>query len=105
MSMYFAPAFFSHLLGKCLRRQNPIFQIMKLGTVVLATFAVVWWPYVYSVEAIKEVKLNNLWWAMCFLLLYLIKANGFWYGVAGLLYAMLLIYEIFSVYTNLITFE
>lgn len=55
MSMYFAPAFFSHLLGKCLRRQNPILHIMKLSIVVLATFAVVWWPYLYSLDAIKEV--------------------------------------------------
>ncbi|ONK67989.1 uncharacterized protein A4U43_C05F6000 [Asparagus officinalis] len=55
MSMYFAPAFFSHLLGKCLRRQNPILHIMKLGIVVLATFALVWWPYLYSLDAIKEV--------------------------------------------------
>lgn len=55
MSMYFAPAFFSHLLGKCLRRQHPVLQIMKLGIVVFATFAVVWWPYLYSLDAMKEV--------------------------------------------------
>lgn len=55
MSIYFAPAFFSHLLGKCLKRNNPILEIIKLGSVVLATFAIVWWPYLYSMDAIKEV--------------------------------------------------
>lgn len=55
MSAYYAPAFFGFLLGKCLRRQNPILQVSKLGLVVLGTFAVVWWPYLYSVEASLEV--------------------------------------------------
>ncbi|XP_072998264.1 probable dolichyl pyrophosphate Man9GlcNAc2 alpha-1,3-glucosyltransferase [Typha latifolia] len=55
MSLYFAPAFFSHLLGKCLKRKNPIVEIMKLGFVVLATFAIVWWPYLHSLEAAIEV--------------------------------------------------
>ncbi|XP_058075190.1 probable dolichyl pyrophosphate Man9GlcNAc2 alpha-1,3-glucosyltransferase [Magnolia sinica] len=55
MSAYFAPAFFSHLLGKCLRRQNPLLEVMKLGFVVLVTFAVIWYPYLYSMEAVMEV--------------------------------------------------
>ncbi|CAD5170150.1 unnamed protein product [Musa acuminata subsp. malaccensis] len=59
MSLYFAPAFFSHLLGKCLRRKNPIFEVMKLGLVVIGTFALVWWPYLYSIESVMEV-LNRL---------------------------------------------
>ncbi|CAL9044052.1 unnamed protein product [Musa banksii] len=59
MSLYFAPAFFSHLLGKCLRRKNPIFEVMKLGLMVIGTFALVWWPYLYSIESVMEV-LNRL---------------------------------------------
>lgn len=55
MSAYFAPAFFSHLLGKCLRRQNPLFEVSKLGMVVVGTFALVWWPYLHSRVAILEV--------------------------------------------------
>ncbi|XP_073144207.1 probable dolichyl pyrophosphate Man9GlcNAc2 alpha-1,3-glucosyltransferase [Henckelia pumila] len=55
MSAYYAPAFFGYLLGKCIRRQNPILQVSKLGLVVLGTFAVVWWPYLYSVKASLEV--------------------------------------------------
>ncbi|XP_077236956.1 ALG6, ALG8 glycosyltransferase family [Tasmannia lanceolata] len=55
MSAYFAPAFFSHLLGKCLRRRNPFLGVFKLGLVVLGTFALIWWPYLYSVESVMEV--------------------------------------------------
>ncbi|XP_054787551.1 probable dolichyl pyrophosphate Man9GlcNAc2 alpha-1,3-glucosyltransferase [Prosopis cineraria] len=55
MSIYFAPAFFSHLLGKCLRRKYPLLEVAKLGLVVLGTFAAVWWPYLYSMESILEV--------------------------------------------------
>ncbi|KAK4490581.1 hypothetical protein RD792_001265 [Penstemon davidsonii] len=55
MSAYYAPAFFGYLLGKCLKRQNPILEILKLGLVVLGTFAVLWWPYLYSVDASLEV--------------------------------------------------
>ncbi|KAL3735240.1 hypothetical protein ACJRO7_024383 [Eucalyptus globulus] len=50
MSAYFAPAFSSHLLGKCLRRKNPFLEVSRLGLVVIGTFAVVWWPYLYSSE-------------------------------------------------------
>jgi alpha-1,3-glucosyltransferase len=53
--MYFAPAFFGHLLGKCLKRKYPIVEIMKLGFVVLGTFALVWWPYLHSYEAAIQV--------------------------------------------------
>nr|KYP55920.1 putative dolichyl pyrophosphate Man9GlcNAc2 alpha-1,3-glucosyltransferase [Cajanus cajan] len=55
MSAYFAPAFFSYLLGKCLRRKHPILEVLKLGLVVLGTFAVVWWPYLYSTHSILEL--------------------------------------------------
>ncbi|KAL6176486.1 hypothetical protein ACLB2K_053119 [Fragaria x ananassa] len=51
MSAYFAPAFFSHLLGKCIRRRYPLLEVFKLGLVVSVTFLVVWWPYVHSMEA------------------------------------------------------
>ncbi|XP_074279131.1 putative dolichyl pyrophosphate Man9GlcNAc2 alpha-1,3-glucosyltransferase [Silene latifolia] len=55
MSAYFAPAFFSHLLGRCLRRHNPFLEVSKLGFVVIGTIAVVWWPYLHSKEAFFEV--------------------------------------------------
>lgn len=58
MSAYLAPAFFSYLLGKCLRRQNPLLEVSKLGLAVLGTFAVIWWPYLFSIEASLEYMKN-----------------------------------------------
>ncbi|KAK4756931.1 hypothetical protein SAY87_007058 [Trapa incisa] len=55
MSAYYAPAFFGHLLGKCIRRRNPLLEISKLGLVVIGTFAIIWWPYLYSTDAIFGV--------------------------------------------------
>ncbi|PON39769.1 Glycosyl transferase, ALG6/ALG, partial [Parasponia andersonii] len=55
MSLYFAPAFFSHLLGKCLRHPNPLLEVLKLGIVVLGTFSLIWWPYIHSKEAFLQV--------------------------------------------------
>ncbi|KAG9443447.1 hypothetical protein H6P81_014787 [Aristolochia fimbriata] len=55
MSAYFAPAFFAHLLGKCLKRKYPLLEVLKLGIAVVVTFAVMWWPYLYSVDAVMEV--------------------------------------------------
>ncbi|KAF3449628.1 hypothetical protein FNV43_RR10359 [Rhamnella rubrinervis] len=55
MSAYFAPAFFSYLFGKCLRRRSPLFEVVKLGLVVLGTFVVVWWPYLHSRDALIGV--------------------------------------------------
>lgn len=60
MAAYFAPAFFSHLFGKCLRRQNPLLEISKLGLVVLGTFALVWWPYLHSMEAVLRVNRHSI---------------------------------------------
>ncbi|ONL97655.1 putative dolichyl pyrophosphate Man9GlcNAc2 alpha-13-glucosyltransferase [Zea mays] len=55
MSLYFAPAFFSHLLGKCLKQKYPIVEVTKLAFVVLGTFALVWWPFLHSYEAVQQV--------------------------------------------------
>ncbi|XP_061979533.1 probable dolichyl pyrophosphate Man9GlcNAc2 alpha-1,3-glucosyltransferase [Populus nigra] len=55
MSAYYAPAFFSHLFGSCLRRKNPPLEVLKLGLAVLGTFAIVWWPYLHSRDALFGV--------------------------------------------------
>ncbi|KAI3761035.1 hypothetical protein L1987_51440 [Smallanthus sonchifolius] len=55
MSTYYAPAFFSYLLGKCLKRQNPFLEVSKLGMIVIGTFALVWWPYLHSRVTVLEV--------------------------------------------------
>ncbi|KAF9684105.1 hypothetical protein SADUNF_Sadunf04G0083200 [Salix dunnii] len=51
MSAYYAPAFFGHLFGSCLRRKNPPLEVLKLGLAVIGTFAIVWWPYLHSRDA------------------------------------------------------
>lgn len=56
MSAYFAPAFFCHLLGKCLKRSNPFLEVLKLGFVVIVTFSVVWLPYLHSSDAFLGVS-------------------------------------------------
>lgn len=56
MSAYFAPAFFSYLLGKCLRKKNSLLEVTKLGLMVIGTFAVVWWPYLQSKDAALAVS-------------------------------------------------
>lgn len=63
MSAYFAPAFFSHLLGKCLRRRNPLLAVLKLGVAVVVTFVIVWWPYLHSLDDLLMVKkkLSSFW--------------------------------------------
>lgn len=66
MSAYYAPAFFGYLFGKCLRRQNPIIEVLKLGLVVLGTFALVWCPYLYSVDASLEVHCCVLFYIVSF---------------------------------------
>jgi len=45
MSLYFAPAFFAHLLGKCLRRRRPVLEVAKLGITVVVTFGALWAPF------------------------------------------------------------
>ena len=56
MAAYFAPAFFAHLLGKCLSRsRNPtrtsqFAAVAKLGVAVVGTFAIVWAPFFLAVD-------------------------------------------------------
>lgn len=54
MSMYYAPAFFAHLLGLCLRRKRPVIEVARLAFTVLLTVAVCWYPF-WSREAALEV--------------------------------------------------
>lgn len=57
--MYFAPAFFAHLLGKCLARQGAMAKIAgvaKLGAAVIATFAVVWYPFLIDPSLALKVR-------------------------------------------------
>eukprot|EP00977_Amphora_coffeiformis_P020336 scaffold8126_cov170-Amphora_coffeaeformis.AAC.10 len=51
MTLYYAPAVFAYLLGRCFQQGLPkkvIFRrFVLLGTTVILTFAVTWWPFVY----------------------------------------------------------
>eukprot|EP00850_Spirogloea_muscicola_P015051 SM000112S23993 [mRNA] locus=s112:197114:199570:- [translate_table: standard] len=55
MSMYYAPALFGHLLGRCLQQRRPLLGIVRLGATVVLTFAVVWAPFLTSPAAAFQV--------------------------------------------------
>jgi len=48
MALYFAPAFFSHLLGRCWQSARPILTFAALGSVVLAVTLLCWLPLLLS---------------------------------------------------------
>ena len=53
MSLYYAPAFFAHLLGKALRRPRRSSRAKKvaaLGAIVLLAFAILWAPFWFAPE-------------------------------------------------------
>ena len=62
MSAYFAPAFFAHLLGKCLcRARNPTLNaraaaVARLGAAVVGTFAIVWAPFFLAINPKTHTK-------------------------------------------------
>ena len=55
MSLYFAPAFFAHLLGRCLQRPHPFWAVTRLGATVIATFALCWAPFLHSTAGVVQV--------------------------------------------------
>lgn len=47
MTLYYAPAIFFYLLGRCFRSPKQlIIRFVQLGVAVLVTFALLWWPFV-----------------------------------------------------------
>ncbi|GBF98480.1 sucrose synthase [Raphidocelis subcapitata] len=58
MSLFYAPAFFAHLLGRCLERPGAARKaaaVSVLGITVLASFAVMWAPYLGSWASLVQV--------------------------------------------------
>ncbi|KJE96180.1 hypothetical protein, variant [Capsaspora owczarzaki ATCC 30864] len=55
MSLYYAPAFFSFLLGKSLQSAHPVLRIAALGVTVIATFALCWLPFLTSIDSVAQV--------------------------------------------------
>jgi len=60
MALFYAPAFFAHLLGRALRRRGgapaAARRVVALGAVVLAVFAACWAPYLSSPAAAGRVR-------------------------------------------------
>lgn len=55
MALYYAPVIFAFLLGQCLRRPNPTVLFAQLGVAVLATFASLLAPWIFSAKDIMQV--------------------------------------------------
>lgn len=54
MSLYYAPAVFAYLLGKCFSEtsssfslKNTLINVAKLGITVISTFGILWYPFYY----------------------------------------------------------
>ncbi|CAN7017290.1 unnamed protein product [Brassica oleracea var. botrytis] len=56
MSGYFAPAFLSYILGKCLRRKSPILVVLKLGIAIIVTFVFVY-DYIFSPNDLRKLEI------------------------------------------------
>lgn len=61
MGLYHSLPFFFYLLGTCFknddkkRKQNPLIKLIKIGSVVIVTFAVIWMPWLKSLESAQQV--------------------------------------------------
>ena len=67
MTLYYAPAVFSYLLGRCLAngKQHPLFKVFflriaLLGITVLFTFFVLWYPFVYYRDPQRTSAVQSL---------------------------------------------
>ncbi|CAG8484918.1 6862_t:CDS:2 [Acaulospora morrowiae] len=82
MALYFAPAIFAYLLGKCMNghknNKEGMILFVKLGVTVIATFGIIFFPFMDSFEHLSQVilrifplqrglyedKVSNVWCAM-----------------------------------------
>ncbi|KAJ9515793.1 hypothetical protein QJQ45_008688 [Haematococcus lacustris] len=58
MALYYAPAFFGHLLGRCLQARGGLAKVgavARLGLVVVLSFALIWSPWLTSVKDASQV--------------------------------------------------
>ncbi|KAG2207605.1 hypothetical protein INT46_005578 [Mucor plumbeus] len=55
MALYYAPAVFAFLLGRCFTEKNGIVLFVKLGLSVIATFGLLFSPWLSSIDDIKQV--------------------------------------------------
>ena len=61
MTLYYAPAVFAYLLGRCFADAPSRFlqRFCMLGATVLVTFILLWWPFVYYGPSQEEVTLSG----------------------------------------------
>jgi alpha-1,3-glucosyltransferase len=78
MALYYSPAIFSFLLGRCFTEKNGIALFIKLGVTVISTMGLMFFPWLKSFEDIQQVfirifpvarglyedKVANLWCAI-----------------------------------------
>ncbi|WIA33433.1 hypothetical protein OEZ86_006565 [Tetradesmus obliquus] len=58
MGLFYAPAFFAHLLGRCLQQltyTGKVLGVARLGVTVIATFVVCWSPWLTSLDSASQV--------------------------------------------------
>ena len=57
MTLYYAPAVFAYLLGRCFADSPPRFlqRFCALGVTVIVTFLLLWWPFIYYGPSHEEV--------------------------------------------------
>ncbi|RHZ61872.1 hypothetical protein Glove_345g49 [Diversispora epigaea] len=56
MALYFAPAIFAYLLGKCFsKNKDGIILFLKLGGTVIITFSIMFFPFLDSFEHLSQV--------------------------------------------------
>ncbi|KAI7904181.1 glycosyl transferase [Cokeromyces recurvatus] len=55
MALYYAPAIFAYLLGKCFTEKKGFILFIKLGTTVMITFGVLFAPWLGSLDDLKQI--------------------------------------------------
>lgn len=58
MALYYSPAVFSFLLGRCFTEKKGILLFVKLGVTVIITFGLMFSPWLKSLEDIQQVILR-----------------------------------------------
>lgn len=55
MALYYSPAIFAFLLGRCFSEKNGIVLFVKLGLTVVVTFGIMFSPWLKSLDDIQQV--------------------------------------------------
>lgn len=55
MALYYSPAIFAFLLGRCFSEKKGFVLFIKLGVTVIVTFAIMFLPWLQSLDDIQQV--------------------------------------------------